>query len=122
VIGNTGWRRNNKVLRKSHGNRENPVPEVGRTPLTIAQAGGCEIFPFHPLLYSLSKTMIYKVQYSFNIQYYQMSKSTAKTIQMPRRRNNSNTVLRKVWSVSYNVNHNMDSSYTMKLFKPFFMQ
>jgi hypothetical protein len=34
VVGNTGGGRNNKVLRKSHGNRENPVPEVGRTPLT----------------------------------------------------------------------------------------
>jgi hypothetical protein len=31
VVGNTGWGRNKKVLRKSHGNRENPVPEVART-------------------------------------------------------------------------------------------
>jgi hypothetical protein len=39
VVGNTGWGRNDKVLRKSHGNRENPVPEVARTPLTyVGQA------------------------------------------------------------------------------------
>jgi hypothetical protein len=39
LVGNTGWGRNNKVLRKSHGNRENPVPEVARTPLTyVGQA------------------------------------------------------------------------------------
>jgi hypothetical protein len=38
-VGNTGWGRNNKVLRKSHGNQENPVPEVARTPLTyVGQA------------------------------------------------------------------------------------
>jgi hypothetical protein len=39
VVGNTGWGGNNKVLRKSNGNRENPIPEVARTPLTcVGQA------------------------------------------------------------------------------------
>jgi hypothetical protein len=39
VVGNTGGGRNNKVLRKSHGNRENPVPEVAIEIIVLIEKG-----------------------------------------------------------------------------------
>jgi hypothetical protein len=64
VVGNTGWGRNNKVLRKSHGNRENPVPQVARTPLTYV--GQALPGPSTPSLFIYSLILLLHIQYIYS--------------------------------------------------------